>query len=328
MHTIFAVALMIFGTLCLLKGADWFTDGAGDLAKAIGVSALFIGIVLAGLEPEEMLTAAIASGRGAGDLALGNVVGTNITIITLALGLAILLTPITLAKQTRTQAIIATAASLPPIVLLFWGSLSRVAGFLLLLLFAGYTWLLFHFDRPALEQREVMEQWEKSSEQHVDAAGPKTYTPEEQRRYIRKKSVFVILGLALMALGGPSLVEGALELTRNFGVSQSAVGLTIVSLGTGAEMIALAIAATRRRATDILVGGILGSFAYNLLVTLGLAALIHPLQVPAQISVVALPIMIAAHLVLLGFFWYGRIPRVIGALYLLTYVGYIALLLH
>ncbi len=80
-----ALGLLLVGTVLLVVGADWFLDGAGDLARALGVSALVLGVLLAGLEPEEMLTAAIASARGAPTLAVGNVIGTNVTIVTVAL---------------------------------------------------------------------------------------------------------------------------------------------------------------------------------------------------------------------------------------------------
>src|SRR6266700_4457923 len=92
-----ATLLLVVGTGLLLAGGDWFVDGSGDLARALGMSALVVGVLLAGLEPEEMLTAAIASARGAPGLAVGNVVGTNVTIVTVALGLSALITPMIIA---------------------------------------------------------------------------------------------------------------------------------------------------------------------------------------------------------------------------------------
>src|SRR5260370_17894059 len=102
-----------------------------------------------------------------------------------------------------------------------------------------------------------------------------------------------------MGIGGAGIVEGALRLAQIIGLGQGGVGATIVSLGTGAEMIALGVSAARRKQSDILVGGILGSFAYNLLVTLGLAAAIHSIPVDPQVTFVALPVMVGVHLVLL-----------------------------
>src|SRR5438034_7679894 len=105
---LFALGLLAGGTLLLLQGADWFVDGAADLARALGVSALVLGMLLAGLEPEEMLTAAIASARGVPTLAVGNVIGTNVTIVTAALGLSALIFPMVIDRSVRRQALIAT----------------------------------------------------------------------------------------------------------------------------------------------------------------------------------------------------------------------------
>src|SRR5947209_14277462 len=114
-----ALILLLIGTVLLVIGADWFLDGAGDLARALGVSALVLGVLLAGLEPEEMLTAAIASARGAPTLAVGNIIGTNVTISTAALGLSALIFPMTIDRGVRRQTIIATIVSIFPVVLLF-----------------------------------------------------------------------------------------------------------------------------------------------------------------------------------------------------------------
>jgi cation:H+ antiporter len=101
------------------------------------------------------------------------------------------------------------------------------------------------------------------------------------------------------------------------------VGATIVSLGTGAEMLALGVSAARKKRSDILVGGILGSFAYNLLVTLGLAAAIHTLPVDSHVTLLALPVMIVVHLALLALIWYGKIPRMVGGLLVAAYLVYL-----
>jgi len=146
-----ALAFLLVGTVLLIVGADWFLDGAGDLARALGVSALVLGVLLAGLEPEEMLTAAIASARGAPTLAVGNVIGTNVTIVTVALGLSALIFPITIDRSVRRQALIATLVSVIPIVLLFLGVVTQLAGIFLLVVFVGYTFFLFRTDCEAVE---------------------------------------------------------------------------------------------------------------------------------------------------------------------------------
>ncbi len=313
-----ALGLLVIGTLLLLVGADWFLDGAGDLARALGISALVLGVVLAGLEPEEMLTAAIASARGAPTLAVGNVIGTNVTIVTVALGLSALITPMVIDRSVRRQALIATLVSIIPIVLLFLGVVTRLEGVLLLVVFVGYTIFLFRTDRDAMKRMAVLEaedsDEEKEEEDQQQSARPR----------LKWKPVFLTIGgLAAMAVGGPAIVEGALRFAQGIGLSQGAVGATVVSLGTGAEMIALGVSAARKKQSDILIGGILGSFAYNLLVTLGLAATIRSIPVDPRVTFIALPVMVGVHLVLLAFVWYGKLPRVAGGLLIGIYVAYL-----
>ncbi len=308
--------LLVVGTLLLVLGADWFVDGAGDLARSLGVSTLVVGVLLAGLEPEEMLTAAIASARGAPALAVGNVIGTNVTIVTLALGLSALIFPMTIDRSVRRQALIATLVSIIPVVLLFLGVVTQLEGVFLLVVFVGYTIFLFRTDREAVKrvaEPEGDDDDDKGHDQQLQA----------RPRLHWKPVLLTFGGLAAMAVGGPAIVEGALRLAQTIGLSQGAVGATIVSLGTGAEMIALGVSAARKKRSDILVGGILGSFAYNLLVTLGLAATIRSIPVDPHVTFIALPVMVGVHLVLLALVWYGKIKRWMGALLVGAYVAYL-----
>jgi cation:H+ antiporter len=308
-----ALGLLLIGTTLLVVGADWFLDGAGDLARALGVSALVLGVLLVGLEPEEMLTAAIASARGAPTLAVGNVIGTNVTIATAALGLSALIFPMVISVRVRRQAFIATLVSVIPIVLLFLGVVTQFEGILLLVVFVGYTLFLFRADREAVKRLAESEADDDDDDQE-----------RHSRPHLHWKSIGLSFGgLAAMAVGGPAIVEGALRLAQIIGIGQGVVGATIVSLGTGAEMIALGVSAARKKRSDVLVGGILGSFAYNLLVTLGLAATIHALPVDSHVIFIALPVMIVVHLVLLALVWYGKIPRVIGGLLVAGYIAYL-----
>jgi cation:H+ antiporter len=312
---VIALFLLVVGTGLLLVGADWFLDGAGDLARTLGVSALVLGVLLAGLEPEEMLTAAIASARGAPALAVGNVIGTNVTIVTAALGLSALIFPMVIDRSVRRQALIATLVSVLPVALLFLGVVTQLAGVLLLVVFVGYTIFLFRTDREAVKRMA-----EPEDDDDDDDGDQETHA---RPRLHWKPVLLTFGGLVAMAVGGPAIVEGALRLTSTIGMSQGAVGATIVSLGTGAEMLALGVSAARKKRSDILVGGILGSFAYNLLVTLGLAATIHAIPVDPHVTFLALPVMIVVHLTLLALVWYGKIPRMMGGLLVAAYLVYL-----
>jgi len=218
-----ALGLLFLGALLLILGADWFLDGANDLARSLGISALVLGVLQAGLEPEEMLTAAIASARGVPMLAVGNVIGTNITISTAALGLSALLFPLVINRSVRRQAYIATLVSILPIVLLFLGVVTQLEGVLLLIVFVGYTVFLFRTDREAFQRIAASDGDDDSNE-------------DDQERHVHprlhgKPILLTFGGLVAMAIGGPAIVEGAIRLAQIIGLSQGVVGATIVSLG-------------------------------------------------------------------------------------------------
>src|SRR5947209_13860595 len=210
-----ALGLFVAGTLLLLLGADWFLDGAGDLARALGMSALVLGVVLAGVEPEEMLTAAIASARGAPTLAVGNVIGTNVTIVTVALGLSALIFPLAIDQRVRRQALIATLVSIIPVVLLFLGVVTQLEGILLLVVFVGYTLVLFRTDREAVRRMAEAEADDDADDEKARHMRPRLYW---------KPVLLTFGGLVAMAVGGPAMVEGALRLTQVIGLSQGVVG--------------------------------------------------------------------------------------------------------
>jgi cation:H+ antiporter len=219
-------------------------------------------------------------------------------------------------RSVRRQALIATLVSVLPIVLLFLGIVTQLEGVLRLVVFVGYTLFLFRTDQEAVKRMAASEEDDDDDDDSEKA--------RHSRPRLHWKPVLLTFGgLAAMAVGGPAIVEGALRLAQIIGIGQGAVGATIVSLGTGAEMIALGVSAARKKRSDILVGGILGSFAYNLLVTLGLAAAIHTIPVDPHITFIALPVMIVIHLVLLALVWYGKIPRVMGGLLVAAYIAYL-----
>ncbi len=307
------LGLIVLGAVLLLYGADWFLDGVRDLSRVLGLSTLVLGVILVGLEPEEMLTAALASGRGLPALAINNVIGTNVTIITCALGLSAILAPIVLPRSMRRLALLATLVSLIPIALLFTGLVNRLEGALLLILFAVYTFFLLRMDRNAL----------KHTLDDDDDDDKKTPNPKPGRTW--RLVGLTLLGLVVMSGGGYLLVEGAQRFVGTTGLGAGIVGGTIVSLATASEMIVLGITAARKGQSEVLVGGILGSFAYNLLVTLGLAAVVNPLPVDFHQTLIPLIFMLVSHLALLALIWRGRFGRVAGSVFVLGYVVYLAL---
>lgn len=309
------LGLIGLGALLLVYGADWFLDGVRDASRILGLSPLVLGIILVGLEPEEMLTAALASGRGLPALAINNVIGTNVTMLTCALGLSAILAPLAFSHTIRRPALLATLVSLFPMALLFTHLISRLEGALLLICFAVYTFALLRMDSQALKR--ILEDDDDDDDDEEEA-------PRKSHHPWRLVGL-AVLGLAIMSGGGYLLVEGAQRLVSASGLGAGIIGGTIVSLATGAEMITLGITAARKGQSEILVGGILGSFAYNLLITLGLAAVVNPLPVDLRQTLIPLLFMLISHLILLALIWRGRIGRAAGSLLMLGYVAYLAL---
>ncbi len=324
LNAVLGIGLVVAGVVLLVRGADWFMDSVADLAREFGMSALVLGILLASLEPEEMLTAAIASFRGNAGLAVGNVVGSNIVITTFALGLSALISPVVIGFTIRRQAIVATLVSIVPIGLMYTGSVGRAAGLVMLAAFVGYSVFLVWRSKADLDMHTPISS--TSSEIETDERGDESRIRPQRMSAKMRLTLLTLAGLIAMTLGGWLLVEGALKLADTFGLAEGVMGATIVSMGTGAEMIALGISAARKRRTDILVGGIAGSFAYNLLATLGLAAVIHPLTIDMTMRQIALPIMIVAHIVLLILVWRGKIERWVGGLLIVGYFAYLVVI--
>lgn len=309
------LGLIGLGALLLVYGADWFLDGVRDASRMLGLSPLVLGIILVGLEPEEMLTAALASGRGLPALAINNVIGTNVTMLTCALGLSAILAPLAFSHTIRRPALLATLVSLFPMALLFTHLISRLEGALLLIGFAVYTFVLLRMDSRALKR--ILEDDDDDDDDEEEA-------PRKPRHPWRLVGL-AVLGLAIMSGGGYLLVEGAQRLVSASGLGAGIIGGTIVSLATGAEMITLGITAARKGQSEILMGGILGSFAYNLLVTLGLAAVVNPLPVDLRQTLIPLLFMLISHLILLALLWRGRVGRAAGSVLMLGYVAYLVL---
>lgn len=298
------VLLLVIGAALLTLGAEAFAEHVKEASSRLGVSVVALGVLLAGAEPEEAVTAVLASAQGHPALAMGDAIGANLVILTLTLGLAALLTGLPVSRRVLEYA--AAAAGVGAlVVLLSWnGLVSRVEGVVLLLLYVGgVAWVWRREQQPPVigELAEV----------HDEKGG------EEPSRAL----LLVLLGLLGMVLGGYLAVRGADGLVDVFGANESVIGLTVLALATSAEMVALVWAARRRGVTEIVVAGAVGAVAYNATVSIGLAAVVSPLAIGkgSPILVVALVTAVLPLLLLVGR-RRGRFPRALGAVLIAAYV--------
>lgn len=320
------VLLILAGLILLVVGAEMLVRGASRLAGAVGLSPLIIGltVVAYGTSAPEVAVSLKAAWIGQADIALGNVVGSNILNVLLILGLSATIVPLAASWQlVRLDVPILIGAS----AMAWWfaadGTVSRLEGMLLALGIGAYTAFLL-----------VLGRRQASDPAHAEAAAswPGTPTPsraDADRPRLLLSGLLVLVGLALLVLGARWLVQGAVDLARIFGVSELLIGLTIVAAGTSAPEVATSIIAAIRGQRDIAVGNIVGSNIFNLLGVLGPAALISPVGVAVAPDARSfdLPIMMAVAVVCLPvFFTGGRISRLEGLLLLGYYVAYIVFL--
>ncbi|MCW2572942.1 MAG: Ca2+/Na+ antiporter [Frankiales bacterium] len=305
--------LLLLGvaTVLLVAGAELFVANAAAASKRLGVTVLAVGLLLAGAEPEELLTGVLASGTGHPGLAAGDALGANVTMLTATLGLAALLRPVPVGHRVRVYAVLSSVAGSLAAVAVLGGHVGRLEGGLLVLAYVVLVGVIWRRERRPPSIGELAEIEEAALED-----------PEERGRAPGVALLLTVVGLAVMTAGGDAAVEGATRVVRSLRVDDTAIGLTLLALATTAELFALVLAAVRHDIGEVAVAGIVGSAAYNATATLGTAALVRPLTTGA----VLVPAVGAAvlPLVLLALARDGALRRVGGAVLVATYASYIA----
>ena len=301
--------LLLVATGLLVAGAELFVENAAAASKRLGVTVLAVGLLLAGAEPEELLTGVLASGSGHPGLAAGDALGANVTMLTATLGLAALLRPVPVGHRVRGYAVLSSVAGVLAVLAVLGGHVSRLEGGLLVLAYAVLVGVIWRRERrpPSIgELAEIEEQGEKD-------------------RAPGLALLLTVVGLVVMTAGGKAAVEGATRLVANLGQDDTAVGLTLLALATTAELFALVLAAARRDVGEVAVAGVVGSAAYNATATLGAAALVRPLQTGAvlgpAIAAAALPLL------LLVLARGGALRRTGGLVLVAAYAAYVVLVL-
>ncbi|MCF7797814.1 MAG: calcium/sodium antiporter [Lentisphaeria bacterium] len=312
------IIFFIIGFVILIKGADWLVEGAAALAKRFRVPDLLVGltVVAFGTSLPELFVNIFASFSGSSDLAMGNVVGSNITNILLILGVAGLIYPLSVKGTTIYQEI---PFSLLAVVLLgvlandhlLDGAqgdiLSRTDGIVFFIFFMFFMYYVFGIARKFKGIDGVL--------------------PDGTQRPLHSLGQ-ILLGMVGLALGGKWIVDGAIYLSQLFGASESFIGLTVVALGTSLpELATSAIAATKKNA-DIAVGNVVGSNIFNIFFVLGISAMIKPLPIQTSANT-DIGVVIVATLFLFATNFLGQkriLERREAVILLLGYLGYMVFL--
>ena len=302
--------LLALGFFLLVKGADWFVEGASGIADRLGIPQLVIGLTIVAMwtsapETAVSITAAL---NGNADIAVGNVVGSNILNILIILGISSAITSIAVAKTTIRYEI--------PIMLIITflllafgvtgGTICLWEGIVLLLCFALYLFYMFVMIKKGLMQSEEI---------------------EGQNKPVWKLLLAGVIGLALIILGSDITVDAATALAKIFGMSEKFIGLTVVALGTSLPELFTSVIAARKGKADIAIGNIVGSNIFNILFVIGTSALILPVVFEMSFVIDCLVAVGAGVILWLCVFRKKKLKRVDGIIMLACYAVYFVYLL-
>jgi len=308
------ILYIVIGFALLAWGADLMVSGASQLARSWGISPLVVGltIVAFGTSAPELAVSLSASFSGKSAIAIGNVVGSNIGNIGLALGIAALIRPLSVqVRLVRFEVPILMGASGIIYFFAWMGEIQQWFGYLLITGLFAYIFFLY---RWAFKEGPEVE-----AEYAVELRGQKSPLIN---------LVKVCVGFACLAGGGHILVDGASGLARAFGISELVIGLTILALGTSLPEIITSIIAVWRKQVDIAIGNVLGSNLFNTLGVLGAAAAVQPIPIERDLLVRDFPVLSLMTLLLFPFLRTGyRVRWWEGMLFVMIYVAYIGIII-
>ncbi len=327
MNVAFAIILLVVGLVILWKCAELLVSGAVGLAQQLGVSPLIIGltVVAMGTSAPEVAASIAAAVRGAGDIAIGNVYGSNIANLALVGGLCALIRPIRIQSRTLRRempVMLLVALLLWPVLHNLY--LSRPEGFILLSVFAVLILLTVYTARK--DKKLATEDTEGILKSAVGENGRNT---QYAIRNTKKTVLFVAMGLAGLALGADITVRGAVFIGERVGLSEAVIGLTIIAIGTSLPELATCVAAAIKGHHDISIGNLVGSNVFNTLLVVGTAGAIRPFAIVSRLAGVDYWIMIIVSAGFISVALLGRriIGRTGGVILLCGYVSYIVYLL-
>ena len=307
------IALLIAGLVMILLGANWLVNGSSSIAKRFGISEFVIGLTIVGIgtSSPEMVVSFLSSLQGKADMAIGNIVGSNIFNTLLILGITALISPLTITKSNLKRDI--PLNIIVTVILILLGmnftifgvgknQLCRIDGVILLGIFILYLWSSFKSE---------------SSDEENSEEGIKEYS-------ILMSAVMVAAGLASLIFGGKLFVNSATELAKMFGVSDKFIAITVMAAGTSMPELATCVVAALKGRGQLALGNVLGSNIANILLILGGSALICPLSFNGMTYVdIGMVLLCAAFIFASAFLFKKRqVDRYEGAILVLTEVGY------
>ena len=317
------IVYIVIGVVLVLWGADRLTDGAVGIATRLNIPQIVIGltIVAMGTSMPEFCVSLVSALKGTADLAVGNVVGSNVFNALLIVGVTALVAPMTILRQTvRKDIPFALVASMLLVLMCLDGTLSRIDALVLLALFGFFMYVTLQAGlsaKKADKQAASDEPAETTSDEPAEAQAPMSWL---------RASLFIIIGLGCLIGGSNLFVGGATAVATELGISDAVVGLTVVAMGTSLPELATSVVAARKGNSGIAIGNALGSNVFNILLILGLTGAITPLTLQGITTLDLTMLVVSMMLLWLFSFTKLTIERWEGALLTTIFVAYLTYL--
>ena len=311
-----AILFLVIGFVFLVKGADIFVEGSSSIAKKFKVPSIIIGltIVAMGTSLPEAAVSVTASIANKNALAVSNVIGSNIFNLMMVIGVCAIMTPVAVNKATLKRDF--PFSVICAILLLVLGligpmSLGHADGVIFLILFAGFIGLMIRSAMKASKEGNAV------ASEEIEAAEEIKIMP------VWKSLLFIVIGAVGIIIGGDMVVDSASNIAAKFGMSQTLIGLTIVSVGTSLPELVTSIVAARKNEVDMALGNAIGSNVFNILFVLGIAGAISPMAFLTE-NVIDIVILVVFSLIVWLFAWTKKeIKRGEGLIMVLLYVLYV-----
>ncbi len=310
------ILLLILGFVLLTKGADWFVDGASGIATKLKIPQIVIGltIVAMGTSAPETAVSISSALKGSADITIGNVVGSNLINILIILGICSVITSLAVSKETVMVDIPVTIGATILVFLLgLDGKITLIDGIIITACFIGYLVYLFIATKKNLRS---------DSESELDSDGE-----SEKKNSLIKAIIFAIIGLTAIILGSNFTIDSATFLARKMNIEERVIGLTVIALGTSLPELFTSVTAAIKKNADIAIGNIVGSCIFNLLLVVGVSAIVTTVPFDAKFRIDALIALGATLLLFIPCLINKKIGRITGILMLLSYAGYFTYLL-
>ena len=310
---LYAIIAILVGLFLLVYGADRFVTGAAHTARSLGVSPMIIGMTVVGMATSmpEVLVGSVAALQGKTNIAIGNAIGSNIANVGLVLGGTALFFPLEAASRTlRREYLVMFVSIVLALLLSINYQLTRIDGVLLLLALVGITWWIVRLARASSKKDPLAGEFK----QELGPSQP-----------LGKSLVLLVLGLALLLAGSELLVEGAVFVAKQYGVSDLVIGLTIIAVGTSLPELAASVMSAIKKEADIAIGNVIGSNMFNMLMVMGVPSIIYPGKFGHEVLMRDFPVMIFLTLVMgrkVVLSNHGKFTRVDGAILLTGFIAY------